>query len=146
VVLKRRGKHRYGDSQADLRAEVARYAEANGYPAAHFADARCACGGARFRVALDDVEGAAVRTCAACARAHPIGDSEEYLEGASLEECACPCGKELFEVSVGVSLYRGSDDVRWLYLGCRCPSCGLAAVYGDWKNEAGDYRAFLARV
>jgi hypothetical protein len=145
MALKQRGDHRYGDSQHDIREEVSRYA-AGSYPAHHFADAVCACGARAFRLAVDDVEGAAVRTCSACARSQPIGDSADYLEDASLEECACPCGGEVFEVTVGVSLYASSEDVRWLYLGCRCVACGLTAVYGDWKNEFTGYRDLLARV
>lgn len=73
-------------------------------------------------------EGVAVRTCVGCHSEHPVGDSDACLEDAALEECACPCGRD-------VSLSEGSEDVRWLYAGCRCPSCGLTAVYGDWKNE-----------
>ena len=49
--------------------------------------------------------------------------------------CACPCGGEGFEITAGVSLYEGSEDVEWLYLGCRCPRCGLVAVFGDWATE-----------
>ena len=45
---------------------------------------------------------------------HPIGDSSEYLKDAELEECACPCGSEEFEITVGVSLYEDSNDVRWM--------------------------------
>jgi hypothetical protein len=146
MALKKRGKYRYGDGQVDIRAEVLRYGEENAYPAHHFADSLCACGGKRFRLALDDTEGAAVRTCVGCGSEHPIGDSAEYLEDAELEECACPCGGEAFEITVGVSLYEGSEDVRWLYVGCRCPACGLTAVYGDWKNEFNGYRDLLARI
>jgi hypothetical protein len=146
MALTKRGKHRYGDTQEDIRAEIVRYSTENGYLAQHFADAICKCGGRLFRVLLDDNEGAAARTCEACEHQHPIGDSEEYLDDAELGECACPCGKEIFEVTVGVSLYDESDDVRWLYLGFRCPACRLTAVYGDWKNEFSGYREFLARV
>ena len=146
MALKKRGKYRYSDSQADIRAEVLRYSKENAYPAHHFADSLCACGGKRFRLSLDDTEGAAVRTCVGCNSEHPIGDSDEYLEDAELEECACPCGGEEFEITVGVSLYEGSEDVRWLYVGCRCPACELTAVYGDWKNEFNGYRDLLARV
>jgi hypothetical protein len=146
VTLKKRGKHRYGDAQADIREELTRYASLNGYPAQHFADAVCVCGVRTFRVALDDTAGAAVRTCSACAIVHPIGDSEDYLADASLDECACPCGADVFEITVAVSLYAESEDVRWLYLGCRCPACGLTAVYADWKNEFDGYRELLARV
>jgi hypothetical protein len=146
VTLKKRGKHRYGDDQIDIRDELLRYGKGNGYPVQHFADAACPCGGRSFRLSLDDTEGAAMRTCAACQTRHPIADSAEYLADAELEECACPCGGDAFEITVGVSLYEGSEDVRWLYVGCRCPRCGLTAVYGDWKNEFDGYRELLARV
>jgi hypothetical protein len=146
MALKKRGKHRYGDSQADIPAELTRYSKANGYLAQHMAEAACSCGGKVFRLALDEDEGAAVRHCVGCAAEHPIGDSDEYLEDAELAEAACPCGGEAFEITAGVSLYTDSDDVRWFYLGCRCPACGLTAVYGDWKNEFIGYRDLLARV
>jgi hypothetical protein len=145
MALKKRGKYRYGDSQTDIRAEVRRYSKTNAYLAHHFADAICQCGGRLFRLALDENEGAAVRTCVGCKTEHPIGDSDNFLKDAELEECACPCGGHEFEVTVGVSLYGDSEDVRWLYVGCRCPKCGLAAVYGDWKNEFNGYRELLGR-
>jgi hypothetical protein len=146
MALKKRGNYRYGDSQADIRAELLRYSKANAYMAHHFADAVCKCGGKLFRLALDGNEGAAVRICVACKAEHPIGDRDEFLEDAELGECACPCGNEEFEITVGVSLYEGSEDVKWHYLGCRCPKCGLTAAYGDWKNEYVGYQELLARV
>ena len=85
-------------------------------------------------------------SCVSCHAEHPIGDSDEYLEDAELGECACPCSAEVFEITVGVSLYDESDDVRWLYLGCRCVACEMVAVYGDWKNEFEGYQNLLARV
>jgi hypothetical protein len=146
MALRKRGKHRYGDGHADIHEELVRYAALNGYPAHQFADAICTCGGRAFGLALDDTEGAAVRTCVTCAVEHPIGDSAEYLADASLEECACPCGAEEFEITAAVSLYESGEDVRWLYLGCRCPACQLTAVYGDWKNEFNGWRELLSRV
>lgn len=146
MALKKRGQHRYGENHADIRAELLRYSKLNAYIAHYFADAVCVCGGKLFRLALDDNEGAAVRICVACKTEHPIGDSDGFLEEAELGECACPCGNEEFEITVGVSLYEGSEDVKWLYLGCRCPKCGLIAAYGDWKNEFIGYQKLLARV
>lgn len=147
MALRKRGKWQYGDSQADIRAEIVRYSKENGYPAEHFADAKCGCGGKVFGLLLDDTAGFASRVCIACdAEAHPIGDSAEFMAEAKEEEAACPCGEEAFEITVGVSLYADSEDVRWLYLGCRCPACGLTAVYGDWKNEFNGYRELLAQV
>ena len=145
-MLTQRGNSSYGDDQSDIPEEIRQYSELNGYPATHFAEARCKCGHNTFRVSVDDVEGAAARQCAKCSAEQAIGDSAEYLEEAELEECACPCGAEELEVTVGVSLYEGSEDVRWLYLACRCPQCRLTAVYADWKNEFNGYRELLARV
>ncbi len=146
MTLHKRGKYDYGESQADIRDEVLRYSRLNEYVAHHFADAICTCGSKTFRLELDDDEGVAIRICAQCQVKHPIGDSADYLEEASPEECGCPCGGEQFEITVGVSLYDESEVVRWLYLGCRCPQCGLTAVYGDWKNEFIGYKSLLAQV
>jgi hypothetical protein len=146
MALKRRGKCSYGDAQADIRAELIRYSELNGYPASHFADAACKCGGRTFRLFIDEGVGVAVRECSGCNERHPLGDGDEYLAEASLEECECPCGSSAFEITAGVALYADSEDIRWFYVGCRCPSCGLTACYGDWKNEFTGYQTFLDRV
>lgn len=146
MALGRRGNHRYGDSQKDIPDEIVDYSKANGYPVKHFAEAKCECGSKHFRLWLDDQAGAAMRRCVKCASERPIGDSDEYLDDAELEECACPCGHEEFQISAGVSLYEDSEDVRWIYLGLRCTKCGLTAVYGDWKNEFIGYRNLLARI
>jgi len=144
--MKKRGKYYYGDNQADIRTEIARYSKRNTYVATAFADAVCACGGRLFALLLDDEAGVAVRRCVACSASHPMADGAEFLEDATLEECACPCEAERFELTVGVALYAESQAVRWLYVGCRCPACGLVAVYGDWKNEHDDAAALLAMV
>lgn len=146
MAIRKRGKWWYGDSQADIRTELTRQGKLNEYVPTQFADAKCVCGSNIFRLKIDDTEGAAVRICTSCGGEHPIGDSDEFLDGASLQEAACVCGKENFEITVGVSLYDESDDVRWLYIGCRCPGCGLTGCYGDWKNEFLDYRKLLSQV
>jgi hypothetical protein len=144
--LEKRGSHWYGDEQADIRAELLRYSERTGYLAHQFADALCRCGSHHFRLMLDDNEGVAVRVCAACGAEHAIGDSGEYRADAELEECECPCGGGTFEIGAGFSLYEGTEDARWLYVGCRCPACGLTACYGDWKVGGGEYRDLLGSV
>ncbi|MFP2908857.1 hypothetical protein ACLESD_28165 [Pyxidicoccus sp. 3LFB2] len=146
MALKKRGKHSYGESQADIREELLRYGKLNGYPPAHFADAVCKCGSRHFQLLLDDEAGVAIRVCPACKHEHPMGDSDEYLEDASPEECECPCGAGTFELTVGVALYEATEDVKWLYVGCRCTSCGLTACYGDWKNEFNRYAELLRRI
>ncbi len=146
MALRKRGKWWYGDSQADIRDEILRYSKGVEYIAHHYADAVCKCGGRLFWLFIDNTQGVAVRACVACDAEHPIGDSGEFMEEAELEDCVCPCGGEEFEITVGVSLYDDSEDVRWLYVGCRCPECGLTAVYGDWKNEYNGVGDLLARV
>ena len=146
MPLEKRGKFYYGDRQSDIREELLRYSKANAYPAHCFADVACRCTGRLFQLLLDDVEGVAVRRCVRCEYEHPIGDSAEYLEEAELEECGCPCGAEKFEITVALSLYEEGEDARWVYIGCRCPKCGLTAVYGDWKNEFNGYREYLEKV
>lgn len=145
MALKRKGNHWYGDEQADIRAELVRYSEGN-YPAEHFADALCTCGGQTFALAVDDNEGAAIRTCSACSASHPMGDSAEFIDDAVLEDCECPCGGKTFEITVGVALHPQQNAVKWLYIGCRCPRCRITACYAEWKNEFEDYRELLKLV
>jgi hypothetical protein len=145
MTLQLRGAYAYGDSQEDIRTYLASYSRRN-YPAVHYADAICICGSNLFQLYVDDRVGAAVRVCQQYQHQHPIGDSAGYLSEAQLEECVCPCCADVFEITAGVSLYHESKDVKWLYLGCRCPACGLVGCYGDWKNEYIDVNEFLDRI
>lgn len=146
MTLQKRGEYWYGDTQLDLRGEIKRYSEKNGYVVTNGAEAICVCGNRTFRLQLDEESGVALRTCATCEHVHAIGDSAEFLDEAEPQERECVCEGDVFEITVGVALYEGSRDVKWLYLGCRCVACGLVGVYGDWKNEFNDYEKFLARV
>ncbi len=147
-MLRNHDGHWFGDDHADIRDELLRYSKLAGngsYHIEHFVDAKCTCDSRVFKISIDDDEGVAIRTCIECDHEHPIGDSEEFLEDATPEECQCPCGNEEFELSGGVSLYTDSDCVKWFYIGCRCVRCGLVACYGDWKNQFDGYQKFLAR-
>ncbi len=146
MSLHKKGKWWYGDDQSDIRDELVRYGKLNGYEPTQFADGVCHCGASAFQLTLDGDEGAAVRTCEQCQDEHLIGDSEEYLQNANLEECDCHRGEAIFEITAGVSLYDNSEDVRWIYIGCRCVLCGLTGCHGDWKNEFMDYKKLLAKI
>jgi hypothetical protein len=146
MALKKRGKYWYGDSQADIRGELVRYGKLDDEVPTQFKDVRCKCGSTTFRLQMDEEQGAAVRTCASCGAEHAIGDSDEYLKDANLEPRGCGCGGDAFEITVGVSLYEGSNDARWLYVGCRCPACGMLGNYGDWTSEFPDYAKLLERI
>jgi hypothetical protein len=134
MALKKKGKQFYGDSRADIGSLLERFSEANGYPTQRIDDLKCECGSELLELLTDDEEGAAVQRCPACQRQTPIGDSAEYLDDAELEECECLCGSSRFEISTGSAFYEDSTDVRWFYIGCRCPSCGLVGCYGHWKT------------
>jgi hypothetical protein len=143
---RKKGKYWYGNDYADLHKEILRYSKLQGYMVDHFADIKCSCGADTFHLFSDDVAGVAVRVCSVCDIDSYIGDSEEYLEEAEPQKSICICGEEVFHITVGVSLYRGTEDVRWLYVGCRCPACGLVGVYADWKNEYPNYRELLDKA
>lgn len=146
MALTKKGKWRYGENQIDIREEILRYSKANTYSAKHFANAVCKCDNTTFHLLVDGDEDVAVRVCCQCKKDCPVGDSQEYLEVANLEECACPCEAEEFEITCGVALYKNSEDVKWFYLGCRCIKCGLTAIYADWKTESGNYQDFLKTI
>ena len=75
-----------------------------------------------------------------------MGDNAEHVEEAAPEAHECVCENEVFELMSGVSVYEGTHDVRWYYIACRCVECNLVGVFADWKCEAGDAAAFLAKV
>jgi transcription elongation factor Elf1 len=135
VALKKKGRHYYGDSRADIRPELERYSKANKYPLERLDELSCPeCGHERSHLILDEEAGAAVQCCVKCEHEVPLADSEEFLEEAELQQAECPCGNGAFEMAVGFAFYKGTTDVRWVYIGCRCPECGLTACYGDWKT------------
>lgn len=146
MTLKRKGKYWYGDDTADLRAEVMRYSGLNEYAATRFGVPVCTCGGERFHLRSDEEAGVVERTCADCGATQWMGDSAEFAENAELDSHACVCDAEadVFELAPAVHLYVDSNDVRWFYVGCRCPACGLVGVYVDYKCKGGDADAFLA--
>lgn len=136
----------HGDDFAALAAYVTAY-RAGGHEVTTVLPAVCACGGRAFAIGVDDEAGAAERLCAVCGRAAFIADSADYWEEAVPEQCACPCGGELFEIGVGfASSADGSGDVRWISVGLRCLADGLLGVYTDWKIDYGPSAGLLGMV
>ncbi|WP_377007773.1 hypothetical protein [Comamonas endophytica] len=99
-----------------------------------------------FALQTDEQAGVAIRTCTDCGQEHLMGDSADYVEEAAPEAHECVCENEAFELMSGVSVYEGTHDVRWYYIACHCVECNLVGVFADWKCEAGDAAAFLAKV
>ncbi len=146
MPLEKRGEWWYGDSQDDIPTEILQYSVDIGVPAHQFADAVCHCGERIFQLSMDYDAGVAIRNCVTCRDDHFIGDSEEHVEKASLKDHDCFCGEDSFEITVGVSLAKDGKTVEWVYLGCRCPTCGLTGVYGDWRHGSIGCRDMLDRV
>jgi hypothetical protein len=92
------------------------------------------CGGRRFFVLVDDVEGGAERECCGCGGRAFIADSEEFWEEADPGAAGCPCGGEEFEVAVAFSLAR-DGSVGWATVGLLCQNDGAVGSYADWKID-----------
>ena len=134
MAINRGGRWWTGTGPLDLDEYLVAFS-ADGYPVTQVRHASCSCGAEEFTVRVDDAEGCAERTCVACGKATLLLDSDETKDDAELEEAACPCGNETFNVAVGFALYDGGNDIRWVYLGLRCTDDGVLGAYTDWKID-----------
>ena len=134
-----------GKDAADL-AEYLRDFEAGGYRIGRVVPVACSgCAGTVFRLRADAEEGCAERTCADCAKAALMLDSEDYWEGAAPEAVRCRCGADRFALAVGFSL-RANGDVRWVSVGTRCAGDGRLDCPVDWKIDYSPSGDLLDRV
>jgi hypothetical protein len=153
MALQQRGDYWYGDSASDIRVLLSMDRPGSD-PITVFADAVCECGGRVFTLQLDDEYQEAALFCKACDSQHLFHTTnvDGYYEGhpeADTEWCGCPCtkrGATYYEITLGASLYDGSDDVRWVHIGCRCVACGLVAFYASWHRIEIPYQTLFARL
>ena len=147
MSVTKKGKAYFGSCQDDIHTELSRYAELNEYNIHKFHDVNCKCGNTTFKLYIDNEECVVSRECASCKNLHVMLDGDEYLDDVHFYQAVCTCDSELFELTVGVSLYYNkdgvSDDVKWIYIGCRCPQCNQIGCYADWKNEFSGYSKLL---
>ena len=125
--------------------EYLRDITADGYPADEIIQSVCTCGQTVFQLEVDDTEGCARRTCAACGTQTLICDSEEFWDEAESVEVVCPCRGLRFEVGVAFSKYEGGD-VRWITIGRRCVECGVLGSPVDWKIDYGPTDHLLSQA
>ena len=145
MVIDRSGTWWTGDSAADL-DDYLREFTADGYPVERVVHARCErCQGTVFLVGLDEEEGAAERCCTGCDTVVALLDSADHLADADVEDAACPCGGEEFNVAVGFA-FHDDGDVRWVYLGLRCAADGVLGCYADWKIDYSPSADLVNRV
>lgn len=129
-----------------LLQELRRYSKANTYEVQRVAEPRCRkCRGRAFELESDEEVGVVLRRCVGCGGEHLLGDGYQFAEEAELESHECNCLATQFALRVGVALYEGSRDVRWLYVAAECLKCGLGGVYVEYKCESWDDVTFLRR-
>ncbi|MCA9678599.1 MAG: hypothetical protein H6709_02005 [Kofleriaceae bacterium] len=145
MSIDRSGKWWKGTAPEDIAGFLTAYAD-EGYEVAAFRLARCACGSVEFKLDADDDEGAARRTCTRCGTAHFICDSDDAWEEAEPESWTCvECTSDRANVGCGFSL-RDGGDVRWIYVGVRCASCGVLGCFAGWGIDYGPSGHLLDEV
>lgn len=128
------GKWWVGDQPTDIREFLEAYASA-GYEINEFRLAKCPCGSEGFLLWADDDEGCGRKQCESCKLFSFICDSEEYWQDANPKQWKCTICKskaKTCNVGVGFSLYE-DGEIRWLYIGERCLSCGVLGCFAGWK-------------
>lgn len=133
MTIDKSGQWWKGTEAGDLDAYLGEYA-AGGYPPDRFARPVCDCGKTGFRIDVDDEAGFVRRACEGCGRKVVMLDGSDVADEASPEECACPCGAEVFELSVSFA-HRSDGSLNWVAVGGRCRSCGTLGCYADWKID-----------
>jgi hypothetical protein len=144
MAVNKTGKWWIGDQPNDIREFLEAHAS-DGYEVHEFRLSKCECGSERFLLWADDDEGCAKRQCVICNRQHFICDSSDYWEDAKPVQWACvECEMEsnAYNVGTGFSLYE-DGDIRWLYIGVRCPVCGVLGCFAGWKIAYSPSRQLL---
>jgi hypothetical protein len=134
-----------GDNAEDLAEYLHRF-EAGGYPVHQVVQARCPfCESNAFRALVDGEEGCVQRRCVMCGSIQFVADSHEGWDHARPEPLICPCGAEVFELSVGFSM-RPDGEVRWISVGARCLTDGVLGVCADWEISYGPTQHLFTEV
>lgn len=116
-----------------FKQSIIEYGEANGCVPTQFETQQCVCGSELFLMFSDDTEGGCGILCTQCEEGISIEGSADYME--DVEQNICTCESEALQVMVGKAFHEGSNDVKWVYVGGRCPECDLSGVYVDWKER-----------
>lgn len=124
-----------GDSPADIDEWLGEYTE---IPNLKVKPVIChQCGSDVFKIRVDQNEGAIQVTCGSCGTKKILLDGEEiWKECRPRARKCCICKESLYNVRVGFD-YRENGDVKWVYIGNRCTSCGTLGSYVDWSVDYG---------
>ena len=134
-MIDRTPKYWTGDSPADIDEWLVEYTE---NPDLKVRPVICRlCGSDVFRIRCDQDEGAMQVICGSCGAKKILLDGEEIWEDCSPRARRCRvCKENLNNVRVGFD-YRENGDVKWVYIGNRCTSCGTLGSYVDWSIDYG---------
>jgi len=133
MAIDKSGKWWIGTEPQDIAEYIEAYSEET-YQVHKFRLARCKCSSVDFHLDASDTDGVARRTCVHCNKVHFICDSKEFWEEAEPERWKCTeCESEITNVGVGFSLYEDRQDIKWIYIGVRCSSCGVLGCFAGWK-------------
>jgi len=145
MSIDKSGKWWVGTNADDLKEYLEAYS-ADSYKVSEFRLAKCACGNHVFHLFADDDEGCAKRICTSCKKEAFICDSDEFWDDASPEEWKCiECGSTSANVGVAFSLH-DDGEIRWLYVGERCSTCGVLGCFAGWKVGYSPSKQLLDRV
>ena len=134
-----------GENASDL-AEYLQLAKPGGYRVDRVLAVVCGdCAGTTFKLRADGDEGGVERTCAGCTKSVLMLDTGDLWDDMDPTTIECPCGSDLFEVSVGFSI-RAGEEIRWVSVGQRCAKDGVLGYCADWKINYGPTKHLLASI
>ncbi len=137
MAIDKSGEFWKGNSIEDIKEYLIAYSE-DQYPVKKVVISKCdKCNCEEFLLEYDQDEGVVKAVCNSCETVKYIADSKEYFEEAEPEEYEClECKTNYANVAVGLA-YRENGDVKWVYVGIRCPKCGMLGSINDWKINYG---------
>ena len=125
----------HGTEPKDVAAYLRAFS-ADSYPVSQVNLLSCSCGAQARHLWADETEGVAKVACPECKAEEYLRDSADFWGEAQPEAWSClECGSEVCDVGVGLSFYRMSQDVRWVYVGVRCAACGLLGCFAAWAER-----------
>jgi len=85
-------------------------------------------------------------TCTACNKKRLLLDSEKCLEKSDPKDTKCSgCKKDRYNLAVGF-VHRRNGEVKRVYIGHRCSSCGVLESCGDWGINYGSTKEMEENV
>jgi hypothetical protein len=106
----------------------------------------CDCGSEVFFLHWIPDEGAVRRTCTKCGKKYFVCDSEESWEGRPRKFKCIECKSVEANLGVSFSLYDDKSNIRWIYTGYRCVTCGVLGSFADWKIGYGPSLHLLSQA